>query len=166
MMDRCDVLIVGGGPSGSACAWKLRRAGLDVVIMDRSRFPRDKACAGWITPPVLDDLQLDVDEYRRGRTFQMRRKAAPATMPTSITSPHMTTSSSGNMVCMYSMKAPPRCEGFWCYGRRIVAASMRQSSVTASRPFRLAAAARTPIAIDFAKNRTEASAIEAFAPPG
>src|SRR5438552_9601295 len=70
MMDRCDVLIVGGGPSGSACAWKLRRAGLDVVIMDRSRFPRDKACAGWITPPVLDDLQLDVDEYRRGRTFQ------------------------------------------------------------------------------------------------
>ena len=48
----------------------LRRAGLDVVIMDRSRFPRDKACAGWITPPVLDDLQLDVDEYRRGRTFQ------------------------------------------------------------------------------------------------
>ena len=69
-MDKCDALIVGGGPSGSACAWKLTRAGLDVVVMDRASFPRDKACAGWITPPVLDDLQLDVDEYRRGRTFQ------------------------------------------------------------------------------------------------
>src|SRR5436309_10131092 len=70
MMDRCDVLIVGGGPSGSACAWKLRRAGLDVVIMDAALFPRDKVCAGWITPQVVDDLEIDVDDYRRGRTFQ------------------------------------------------------------------------------------------------
>jgi geranylgeranyl reductase family protein len=69
-MDSCDVLIVGGGPGGSSCAWKLRQAGLDVLVMDRAEFPRDKVCAGWITPQVVDDLDLDVDDYRRSRTFQ------------------------------------------------------------------------------------------------
>jgi geranylgeranyl reductase family protein len=69
-METCDVLIVGGGPAGSTCAWRLRDAGLDVVVMDKAAFPRDKPCAGWITPQVLDDLQFDVDDYRGGRTFQ------------------------------------------------------------------------------------------------
>jgi flavin-dependent dehydrogenase len=69
-MDTCDVLIAGGGPAGSACAWALRRAGLDVVVADRATFPRDKACAGWITPAVVEVLRLDTAEYRRGRTFQ------------------------------------------------------------------------------------------------
>jgi geranylgeranyl reductase family protein len=66
----CDALIVGGGPAGSTCAWALRRAGLDVMVVDAAVFPRDKVCAGWITPQVVADLHLDVDEYRRGRTFQ------------------------------------------------------------------------------------------------
>ena len=69
-MDRCDVLIVGGGPAGSACAWKLRESGLDVVVMDKAIFPRDKVCAGWITPQAIDDLQIDADEYRHARVFQ------------------------------------------------------------------------------------------------
>jgi flavin-dependent dehydrogenase len=69
-VDRCDVLIAGGGPAGSACAWRLREAGLDVVVVDKATFPRDKVCAGWITPQAIDDLQIDTDEYRRGRTFQ------------------------------------------------------------------------------------------------
>ena len=69
-MDTCDVVIVGGGPAGSACAWRLRQAGLDVVVVDKAMFPRDKVCAGWITPQVLDDLQIDSDDYRDGRTFQ------------------------------------------------------------------------------------------------
>ena len=69
-MDTCDVLIVGGGPAGSACAWALGRAGLDAVVLDRAAFPRDKVCAGWITPQVVDELELDTDEYRKGRTFQ------------------------------------------------------------------------------------------------
>jgi len=69
-MDTCDVLIVGGGPAGSACAWKLRQSGLDVVVMDGAVFPRDKVCAGWITPGVVDELQIDTAHYRRGRTLQ------------------------------------------------------------------------------------------------
>jgi flavin-dependent dehydrogenase len=63
-MQRCDVLVVGGGPAGSTCAWRLRRAGLDVIVLDRARFPRDKVCAGWVTPAVLESLELEPDEYR------------------------------------------------------------------------------------------------------
>lgn len=66
----CDVLVVGGGPGGSSCARKLRQAGADVVVIDRAIFPRDKVCAGWITPQVVTDLDLDLDEYSRGRTLQ------------------------------------------------------------------------------------------------
>jgi flavin-dependent dehydrogenase len=40
-METCDVLITGGGPAGSTCAWALRQAGLDVVIVDRAMFARD-----------------------------------------------------------------------------------------------------------------------------
>jgi menaquinone-9 beta-reductase len=66
----CDVLIAGGGPAGSACAWKLRQAGIDVLVMDKAEFPRDKVCAGWITPEVVTALHIDTDDYSNGRTFQ------------------------------------------------------------------------------------------------
>jgi menaquinone-9 beta-reductase len=69
-IDSCDVLIVGGGPAGSTCARKLHRAGLDVVVMDKKRFPRVKLCAGWVTPAVIEALQLDTNEYSQGRVFQ------------------------------------------------------------------------------------------------
>jgi flavin-dependent dehydrogenase len=69
-MERCDVLIVGGGPAGSSCAWALRETGLDVVVMDKAHFPRDKVCAGWITPAVVEALRLDTEDYRRKHTFQ------------------------------------------------------------------------------------------------
>jgi menaquinone-9 beta-reductase len=62
-MRQADVLIVGGGPAGSTCAWKLRQSGLDTVILDRAPFPRTKLCAGWITPQVVDDLELDIAVY-------------------------------------------------------------------------------------------------------
>ena len=62
-MHCCDVLIVGGGPAGSACAWKLRRTGVDAAILDKSIFPRDKICGGWITPRVLSILEIDACEY-------------------------------------------------------------------------------------------------------
>jgi flavin-dependent dehydrogenase len=69
-MDACDVLIVGGGPAGSSCAWGLVGSGLDVRILDRQTFPRDKVCGGWITPQVLSELEIDPDEYGRGRVLQ------------------------------------------------------------------------------------------------
>lgn len=69
-MDRCDVLIVGGGPAGSTCARALVRQGLDVVVLDQARFPRDKTCAGWITPHVVESLELDLADYVRQATLQ------------------------------------------------------------------------------------------------
>jgi len=69
-MQRCDVLIVGGGPAGSSCAWALRNSGLDVVVMDKMAFPRDKVCAGWITPAVIEELNLDMEIYRQQHVFQ------------------------------------------------------------------------------------------------
>jgi geranylgeranyl reductase family protein len=69
-MTACEVLVVGGGPAGSSCAWQLRSRGVDVLVLDKATFPRDKVCAGWITPGVVEALSLDVEEYRRGRVFQ------------------------------------------------------------------------------------------------
>jgi geranylgeranyl reductase family protein len=68
--ETCDVLVVGGGPAGSTCAWRLRQAGLDVLVIDKQAFPRDKVCAGWITPAVVESLELDLDEYAKGRVMQ------------------------------------------------------------------------------------------------
>lgn len=69
-MDSCDVLIAGGGPAGSSCAWALGSSGLNVVVLDKARFPRNKVCGGWITPQVMQALAIDPDDYARGRTLQ------------------------------------------------------------------------------------------------
>ena len=70
-MQSCEVLIVGGGPAGSSAAWRLRRAGVDVVVLDQEPFPRLKLCAGWITPEVVRDLEIDVGNYpHRFLTFE------------------------------------------------------------------------------------------------
>jgi geranylgeranyl reductase family protein len=69
-VERADVLIVGGGPAGSSCAAALVAAGRDVLVLDRHRFPREKPCAGWITPEVVARLGLRLDEYARAHTLQ------------------------------------------------------------------------------------------------
>jgi menaquinone-9 beta-reductase len=70
-MIRCDALVVGGGPAGSTCARALARAGWNVIVADRARFPRDKVCAGWLTPEVFPLLELDPSDYRAtGATLQ------------------------------------------------------------------------------------------------
>lgn len=65
-----DILIVGGGPAGSSCAWGLRHSGFRVAILDKADFPRHKVCAGWITPQVLEELDIDLAEYASTRTLQ------------------------------------------------------------------------------------------------
>ena len=70
-MRRFDVVIVGGGPAGSACATRLVRSGARVAVLDREDFPRTKLCAGWITPEVVEDLDLDIRAYpHRLNTFE------------------------------------------------------------------------------------------------
>jgi geranylgeranyl reductase family protein len=60
-----DVIIIGGGPAGSACAGRLKRGGLEALVVDRAHFPREKPCAGWITMGVLKRLGLSAEEYAR-----------------------------------------------------------------------------------------------------
>jgi geranylgeranyl reductase family protein len=69
-VERADVLIVGGGPAGSSCAAALVAAGHDALVLDRQAFPRDKPCAGWITPEAVARLRLPLDEYGATRTLQ------------------------------------------------------------------------------------------------
>ncbi|MDO8554819.1 MAG: NAD(P)/FAD-dependent oxidoreductase [Candidatus Micrarchaeota archaeon] len=47
--DSFDVIIVGGGPSGSSCAMYLGKAGKKVLLLDRAKFPRDKTCGDGIS---------------------------------------------------------------------------------------------------------------------
>ena len=49
-MADADVIIVGGGPAGSSLGFALARAGVDVCIVDRARFPRPKPCAEYLSP--------------------------------------------------------------------------------------------------------------------
>ena len=46
----CDVLVVGAGPAGSACAQQLAAGGLDVLLVDQHDFPRDKVCGDGLIP--------------------------------------------------------------------------------------------------------------------
>ena len=55
-METCDALIVGGGPAGSSCAWKLRQHGLDVIVIDKASFPlrQDKPRRGGSQYEVIE----------------------------------------------------------------------------------------------------------------
>lgn len=70
VLTRYDVIVVGGGPAGSACATKAVEAGLRTLVLDREVFPRTKLCAGWVTPEALAALDLDPSTYpHRFNTF-------------------------------------------------------------------------------------------------
>ena len=60
---RTEVVVIGGGPAGSTVAWRLARAGCRVELLDAATFPRVKLCAGWVTPAVLRDVELDPRDY-------------------------------------------------------------------------------------------------------
>ena len=56
-MTTTDVAVVGGGPAGAAAAITLARAGRDVVLVDKARFPRDKCCGDGLTAAALRSLE-------------------------------------------------------------------------------------------------------------
>jgi len=69
---RCDVLVIGAGPAGSACARTLAQAGVDVVLADQHAFPRDKVCGDGLIPDAYAALT------RLGVLDQVMAHAQPA----------------------------------------------------------------------------------------
>ena len=59
-----DVIVVGAGPAGSATAYWLAQAGLDVLLLEKATFPRDKICGDGLTPRAvraLVSMGVDID---------------------------------------------------------------------------------------------------------
>jgi geranylgeranyl reductase family protein len=57
-----DVIVVGAGPSGSATAYHLAQAGLDVLLLEKTVFPREKVCGDGLTPRATKQLiKMGVD---------------------------------------------------------------------------------------------------------
>lgn len=90
MTAAADLLVVGAGPAGSAAAITAARAGLDVLLVDQARFPRDKCCGDGLTTGALrrlEELGLDPDGLRSWqpvRTAQVRipdGRVAALTLP-------------------------------------------------------------------------------------
>ena len=58
-MSDAQVIVVGGGPAGSSTAYFLARMGIDVLLLDKARFPRDKTCSEYLSPQasrILDRM--------------------------------------------------------------------------------------------------------------
>ncbi|MGA8296486.1 MAG: geranylgeranyl reductase family protein [Acidimicrobiales bacterium] len=55
--ERCEVLVVGAGPSGSSTAYWLAEAGFDVVVVEKKHFPREKTCGDGLTPRAVRQLK-------------------------------------------------------------------------------------------------------------
>ena len=92
-MRRFDAIVVGAGPAGSTTAYRLARAGVSVLLLDRARFPRDKPCGGGLTLRAVRQLPFSVEavveervdtlelELRYARRF-VRRSREPLVLMT------------------------------------------------------------------------------------
>jgi geranylgeranyl reductase family protein len=54
--DDADVIVVGAGPSGATTAYYLAQAGLEVLLLEKARFPREKVCGDGLTPRAVKAL--------------------------------------------------------------------------------------------------------------
>jgi flavin-dependent dehydrogenase len=73
-MSDAQVLVVGGGPGGASTAWQLARRGMDVLLLDRARFPRDKPCAEYLSPEasrILSEMGA-LEECERAGAVMLR----------------------------------------------------------------------------------------------
>ena len=91
MTERVDLIVVGAGPGGSATAYYAARAGLEVLLLDRQEFPRDKPCGDGLMPHAAAEVSLMglgdwLDEPHHGKfsgfsmytqTAYLRQKVPP-----------------------------------------------------------------------------------------
>ena len=60
-----DVIVVGAGPAGSTTAYHLAKSGLDVLLLEKTEFPREKVCGDGLTPRAVKQLVamgIDISE--------------------------------------------------------------------------------------------------------
>jgi geranylgeranyl reductase family protein len=90
---RYDAIVVGAGPAGSTCAYRLASTGASVLLLDRARFPRDKPCGGGVTGraarllpfsigPVVEDTVTSVKMRLRYGPWSERGKGDPLVLMT------------------------------------------------------------------------------------
>jgi geranylgeranyl reductase family protein len=90
---RYDAIVVGAGPAGSTCAYRLASAGASVLLLDRARFPRDKPCGGGVTgraarllpfslAPVVEDTVTSVKMRLRYGPWAERGHGDPLVLMT------------------------------------------------------------------------------------
>ena len=72
-----NVLIVGAGPAGSTAAYYLAKAGIDVTVLEKTSFPREKVCGDGLTPRAVREIQKlglahpETEGWRRNKGLRL-----------------------------------------------------------------------------------------------
>jgi geranylgeranyl reductase family protein len=78
-----DLVVAGGGPAGSAAAWRAASAGAKVLVVDKAKFPRDKPCGDGLTPRAvasISALGLENELKKFNRVEKLRVHGADRTL--------------------------------------------------------------------------------------
>jgi len=115
MFDKRQVIVVGAGPSGSATAFYLAKAGVDVLMIDKETWPRDKPCG--------DGQTAIVEIYKEMGIFEEAKKVGYALRGSKF---------SGTKEEMTTFATPPQAEpGGFATPRRIIDDIIRRSALNA-----------------------------------
>jgi geranylgeranyl reductase family protein len=73
---QAQVIVVGAGPAGSATAYHLANAGVDVLLLEKTAFPRDKVCGDGLTPRAVKQLlgmgfDLDAEGWQKNKGLRI-----------------------------------------------------------------------------------------------
>jgi len=103
---RASAVVVGAGPSGVAAALALEKAGIDTLVLDKARFPRDKICGDALSPDVVHQID-ELDLLRPGLAERFRASGEKIAMPgLSVVSP------SGRAFDMELSQSKKKLEGY------------------------------------------------------